>query len=227
MKRKKYEKRRKKSLEGHRQELLWLLQKEWGEVERTHKKKELREKLYQYTKETGAVLAKTILVLAAIGGALTIAAVAPNIFAAAGRISGHRRFFHAKGLKKAVTRLREQKLIRVNNDEFIELTPRGLLRVANIAFDDLKIERPLKWDGLWRVVIFDIPDKHKWSRDGFRRKLRELGFLHLQKSVFVTPCPCLEEIKFLSSFFNIADYVHFLETSAISNNVALREHFSL
>jgi hypothetical protein len=227
MRRKKYEKRRKESLDGHREELLELLRKEWGEVERTHQKKELREKLYRYTKETGVVLAKTILVLAAVGGALTIAAVAPNIFAVAGRMSGQRRFFHDKEFKKAAARLREQKLIRVNNDKSIELTQKGLFRVANIAFGDLKIKKPPKWDGLWRVVIFDIPDKHKWSRDSFRRKLRELGFLHLQKSVFVTPYPCLAEIKLLSSFFNIADYTHFLQTSIVSNDGVLRKHFKL
>lgn len=227
MNRKKYKQRKEKLLEINRENLLKLLREEWDEIERAHEKKERREMLYHHTKEIGAVLAKSILVLAALGGTLAIAAVAPNIFAAIGRDSRQKRFFQAKEFKKTVARLKEKKLININHDRFIKLTPEGLARVAKITFNDLKIEKPKKWDGQWRIVIFDIPDRHEWSRDSFRKKLQEMGFLHLQKSVFVIPHPCLDEIKFLASFFNISSYIHFLETGAISNEEILKEHFDL
>lgn len=44
-----------------------------------------------------------------------------------------------------------------------------------------------KWDGKWRVVVFDIQEKQKRTRDVLRLKLKELGFGMLQESVWVSP----------------------------------------
>ncbi len=52
-----------------------------------------------------------------------------------------------------------------------------------------------KWDGYWRIVIFDIEEKNRLIRNLLRRKLRELGFGMWQKSVYITPHPVTEEIN--------------------------------
>ncbi len=44
-----------------------------------------------------------------------------------------------------------------------------------------------KWDGLWRMVCFDIKESNKTTRNLLRRKLLELGFGPLQKSIYITP----------------------------------------
>lgn len=44
-----------------------------------------------------------------------------------------------------------------------------------------------KWDGNFMIVIFDIPEKQRVERDRLRRKLKELGFGMLQKSVWISP----------------------------------------
>lgn len=51
------------------------------------------------------------------------------------------------------------------------------------------------WDGKWRVVIFDIEEKEKKTRNALRLKLISLGFGELQKSVYVTPLDVLPDIK--------------------------------
>lgn len=51
------------------------------------------------------------------------------------------------------------------------------------------------WDGLWRIVIFDIEEKRKYVRDRVRAKLRELGFGMWQKSVYISPHSVAEEIN--------------------------------
>jgi DNA-binding transcriptional regulator PaaX len=48
-----------------------------------------------------------------------------------------------------------------------------------------------------------VPEKHKKARDAFRRKLKDLNFVRLQDSVWVTPYPCDDEIRFLREIFNI------------------------
>jgi len=44
-----------------------------------------------------------------------------------------------------------------------------------------------KWDGFWRIVVFDIPEKRRRSRDILRRQLKMLGFGRLQNSTYISP----------------------------------------
>jgi len=50
------------------------------------------------------------------------------------------------------------------------------------------------WDGLWRMVVFDIQETNKSKRDLFRRKLLELGFGQLQQSVYISPYDVAEDL---------------------------------
>lgn len=52
-----------------------------------------------------------------------------------------------------------------------------------------------KWDGKWRVVIFDIEEVKRRVRDKLREKLRSLGFGMLQESVWVTPHDVAEDFS--------------------------------
>ncbi len=67
-----------------------------------------------------------------------------------------------------------------------------------------------KWDKKWRVVIFDIPEELSRERVKFRRKLKSLGFYMLQKSVFIFPYPCEEEIAGFANQLKVGDYINVL-----------------
>ena len=54
-----------------------------------------------------------------------------------------------------------------------------------------------QWDGLWRLVIFDVPVEQNRLRDKFRLYLRKRGFGFLQNSVWTTPDPVEEEREFI------------------------------
>ncbi len=57
-----------------------------------------------------------------------------------------------------------------------------------------------KWDGYWRLVIFDISEKKRYLRNSLRRKLKELGFGMWQKSIYISPFDFEEDIyEFLLS----------------------------
>lgn len=47
--------------------------------------------------------------------------------------------------------------------------------------------RERKWDGLWRVVFYDIDERQRGIRIALQNKLVRLGFGRLQKSVYVSP----------------------------------------
>ena len=107
------------------------------------------------------------------------------------------------------------------------LTEKGRERV--LTFDDTKmrIEKPSRWDGKWHVVLFDIPEKHKLAREALRSKLRELGFHQWQRSVFVHPYPCREQVDFISAFFNVRTHVRYAVMTNMTNEAELRLHFNL
>lgn len=51
------------------------------------------------------------------------------------------------------------------------------------------------WDGKWRLVMFDIPETERSSRDKLRRNLNKMGMGILQASVWITPRDVKEKIN--------------------------------
>ncbi len=107
------------------------------------------------------------------------------------------------------------------------LTEKGKKRAITFNFGRMKIKIPAVWDGLWRIVIFDIPDKYKWARLALRDKLLNLGFLQCQKSVYIHPFPCEDEVEFISQFFEVGPYVRYGTLSRITNEAELLLYFNL
>lgn len=95
------------------------------------------------------------------------------------------------------------KLERRNKQIYISLTDQGKKKAGKYQIDDLKINKPKKWDGRWRIVIFDINSSKKIVREALRGKLKELEFHQLQKSVWLYPYDCKKEISLLKDFFGL------------------------
>lgn len=135
-----------------------------------------------------------------------------------------------ENLKKEVRNLYRSKLIegKENPDGSFTyvLTDKGKIKAFTYHFQEMKIKKT-SWDGKWRVVIFDIPEKLRTSRNALREKLKKLGFYELQKSVFVFPCECKDEIDFIIEFFNLRKYVRYGIFEFIDNDLHLRKIFRL
>ena len=132
---------------------------------------------------------------------------------------------------QAVWRLKKSRLVIVREEEdgkfLAEITEKGRRKLREFQFVELKIQKPKKWDGIWRIVIFDIPNKKSRGRDVLREKLKALEFYQLQKSVWAFPYPCEKEIEFLVELFDLYPFVHIIEAQKIKGDVRLRKHFGL
>jgi DNA-binding transcriptional regulator PaaX len=133
-------------------------------------------------------------------------------------------------LKETIRELYRSKLVKMieNPDKSwtLILTEKGKMKALTYHFQAMKIEEG-KWDGKWRFVIFDIPEKMKRARDALREKLKEMGFYELQKSVFVFPYECKDEIEFIIEFFNLRRYVRFGILESVDNELHLKKIFKL
>lgn len=136
-----------------------------------------------------------------------------------------------KKFSQALWKLKKDRLIitsQKQNGTFVaELTERGKRRVKEFQFADLAIKTPKKWDGIWRIVIFDIPNKRNAGREALRNKIKELDFYQLQKSVWVFPYPCETEIEFITELFHLYPYVQIIEATRIKNDANLRKYYGL
>ncbi|MEK7576357.1 MAG: CRISPR-associated endonuclease Cas2 [Patescibacteria group bacterium] len=118
-------------------------------------------------------------------------------------------------------------MIEKDGTSTIVLTERGKKKVLRYKIDEITIKVPTRWDGRWHIVMFDIPEKRKRAREALRNKLQELGFLQFQKSVWVVPYPCKDEIDFIIEVFEIRPHVQYLEVLSITNDSKLKLHFQL
>jgi len=109
----------------------------------------------------------------------------------------------------------------------IVITEHGKLHAMRFKIDDMKFLPPKYWDGKWRIVVFDIPEKMRKARNELRHKLKNLGFYELQKSVLVFPYDCKSEVDFLVEFFRARPYVRYGCLESITNEAELKQHFDL
>lgn len=129
---------------------------------------------------------------------------------------------------KDLYRLKRDKFIRTyleGKEKFIELTNKGKEKIKNFLVKDLEIKIPKNWDKKWRLVIFDIPNEKKTARDILASKLKKLGFLRLQKSVFVFPYECKKEIDFLGNLYEIQPYIQHIIADRIDTEINLLKYF--
>lgn len=106
------------------------------------------------------------------------------------------------------------------------LSRKGKAKSLNFQFEKMRLEKK-DWDGKWRLVVFDVPEKIKPARDALREKLKKLGFYELQKSVFVFPYKCEDEIDFVIEFFEMRRYVRTVLAEKIDNELHLKKIFGL
>jgi len=136
-----------------------------------------------------------------------------------------------RSLRESIKKLYQSKIIdyKENNNGTVELilTDAGKKKILLYDLEKLKIDKPPKWDNLWRLVIFDIPENKKQARMAMSSKLKELGFYPMQKSVFIHPYECKDEIDFVTELFNIVPYVRFLRVKDVDIELDLKNRFHL
>lgn len=172
----------------------------------------------------------------AIGaGILILSTVSPHAGAelVRGFIKG---YFRKKKLQKGLflrdlRSLQQRKLIgyRELDDGQVEirLTKLGKEVVLRHNLEKIKLKKLKNWDRKWRLILFDIPHHIKRARDAFRRKLLDLECYPLQKSVFITPWPCVDEIDFIASIFDVRNHVLILYVSHFEGEEKLRHYFGI
>jgi DNA-binding transcriptional regulator PaaX len=114
----------------------------------------------------------------------------------------------------------------IQNTAQVTLTERGHDRLKRDAIWDLQLNETYAWDRKWRIVMFDVP-AYASNRHEFRSKLQDLGFVQYQRSVFIYPHECRDEVMRIAEWFELDEYVRYIVASEIHDALRYVKIFDL
>jgi len=126
--------------------------------------------------------------------------------------------------------LKKRGVVEKTNDGIYRLTEKGE-KEAFFAYlnAESRIYKPKKekWDGKWRIIFFDVPEKKRRSRDYLRTVVRQIGFREFQKSIWIYPHKIPLFLKELLWDENIKPYTRFITTTDIEYDKDMQKLFKL
>ena len=174
-------------------------------------------------------LQRRILLLLAAGLALGLAHAPRQRYKIFRGVSKEWKKINNDALRKAIHSLYKNKMIDLKEQKGglikMILLDNGKKKILEYKLGEMKIVKPKYWDKKWRMVLFDIPKNLNKVRDAFRFHLKHLGFYQYQKSVFIYPYECQNEIDFLIEFYKARLYIRQLIVLNLDNQFHLEKIF--
>ncbi|MDI6778102.1 MAG: hypothetical protein QMD77_02830 [Patescibacteria group bacterium] len=122
-------------------------------------------------------------------------------------------------LQVGVKRLIDQGIVEKKNSK-LELTKEGRSIISGLMAKRKILDK--KWDGKYRLVVFDIPEIKKGSRRWLREELYLLRYIQLQKSVFIGKYPLSQDIVRDIKKSRLSDFVNYLLVDKIYDERKLK-----
>ncbi|MEK7614755.1 MAG: hypothetical protein AAB428_03765 [Patescibacteria group bacterium] len=171
-------------------------------------------------------LQKIILGTIKVAGVLSAGLVAPNALKAMAQLGILPHSRQKESINSSRARLVNNGLLSYRNN-MLNLTPKGESVLRRLELQDFKLKKPKHWDGKWRALIFDIPEKRKATRERVREILTMMGFVRLQDSVWIYPYDCENIITLFKVDLKIGKDVLYMIVEVLEYDTRLREHFEL
>jgi len=183
------------------------------------------------TKEKVLSVSKTLLLIMGSLGFIFVAAVAGN----AVQLLKYTPLMKRSKLKifqinQGIKRLLDRGLLEIKEDKnykYLEITEKGRHLLLKYQIDGLAQDKPKRWDKKYRVVIFDVSEQRKKTRDQLRGILKSFGFVLLQDSVWVYPYECQEIVDLLKQYLELEEDVLYMMVDSIENDKWLKKEFKL
>ena len=181
-------------------------------------------------KGPGTIQRKIMLLL--LGGlALGLSGTPRRYFRILKLIGSDWRKINRESLWQSIRRLYQSKLVTAHEQKdgsvTLVLSEEGRQRALTYKLDEMRITAPKRWDGKWRIVIFDIYEYRKGVRDKLRRTIAHLGFFRLQDSVWVYPYDCEDLVVLLKADFKIGKDILYIIAQKIENDTRLKKYFKI
>ncbi len=170
-----------------------------------------------------------VLAAVAVTGTVAFAAIAGNAMQLLQYLPNEKYNLkhQAKSVAGRLVAKRYAEWIERAGKKYLRITPNGRkafeFEQAKISFKNQK----KKWDGRWRMVAFDIPERRRATRLRLRSVMREIGFVRLQDSVWVYPYDCEDFSALFKAELRIGKDVLYAIADTIEHDKGIRRHFNL
>lgn len=171
-------------------------------------------------------LKRIILQTVAIAGVISVGLVAPNVLGAMAKLGLIPVRRQREYVRSARDRLVTSGMLEYEG-KHLRLTQKGEALLRKLQLRDFKLKRPKRWDGKWRVIIFDIPEGKKRVRQQIRHTLQAIGFHRLQDSVWIFPYDCEDLITLIKADFRIGKDLLYLIVETLEYDGQVKSHFGL
>ena len=126
-----------------------------------------------------------VIMLAALPGILVIAASMGNAVQVLNQLGVGNRYSN-KQINNIFSGMKRQKLIEYiadkNGKTIVRITKKGQTKLRAFEIDLIKIKnQPNKWDGKWRIVMFDLPIRFNKAREALAVEVKRTGFTVSEK----------------------------------------------
>jgi len=170
-------------------------------------------------------LKKIILRTVVTAGIIGAGIVAPNVLGAMKKLGLLPKKRQKEFIKASRDRLIASGLLQYTNGT-LNITKKGeLCLLKETAYENLNNKKRKKWDGKWRVLIFDIPEQKKNVREQIRSTLIHIGFMRLQDSVWIYPFDCEDLIILLKADLKIGKDILYMIVEALEYDKPVRSYF--
>ena len=174
---------------------------------------------------------KLLLLTVAGVGIVAAAAVSPALGILLKEYGLKQKLYPRMYATNALSRLKRKDFIQIETrkgKKYFALTEKGRTRLNYYRRRDMaSAERPPRWDGKWRIVVFDIQETHRSVRNHVRRELAHIGFVKLQHSVWLYPYDCEEFVSLLKADYRIGKRLLFIVAEKLEYDAPLRTLFQL
>lgn len=123
-------------------------------------------------------------------------------------------------LKRVCAELHRQKLVEITKGKRqfkLQLSVKGIHRLQRAQLDTVTIPEPIEWDGIWRMVTYDVPRTKAAERRLFVDQLKRLGFTMVRESVWFHPFPCFDQLGELLRYTGLERHTTLAEISKLDN----------
>jgi DNA-binding transcriptional regulator PaaX len=115
--------------------------------------------------------------------------------------------YKKSNLKRNIYRLLKteeiEKVVK-NGQPYLRLSNRGK-KIITRDFSLIALQNK-PWDGYWRIIAYDIPEKYKKTRYLLQQELQTLGFGMMQKSIYISPHDLAEDIQEYLESNHLSDF---------------------
>ena len=171
-------------------------------------------------------LKKIILETVKAAGILSVFVVAPNVVGAMAKLGIIRSPRQKDVIVRSCDRLVRSGLMTWEGKK-LRLTHKGETALHILLAREHSTKKPQRWDGKWRLLIFDIPEYRRGLRDKIRQTLGGIGFVRLQNSVWVYPYDCEDLIMLLKADFRVGKDMLYMVVDALEGDFQIKKRFGL